>query len=59
MASSAMKQDATSTETRSHEPLEHKQIAQLAYVLWQARGCPEGSAEVDWFRAEQEFTSSF
>ena len=30
------------------------EIAQLAYVLWQQRGCPEGSAEVDWFEAEQQ-----
>ena len=32
----------------------HEQIATLAYALWQERGCPEGSPEVDWFRAEQE-----
>ena len=29
-------------------------IAALAYELWQARGCPEGSPEEDWSRAEQE-----
>jgi|HubBroStandDraft_1064217.scaffolds.fasta_scaffold496136_2 hypothetical protein len=28
------------------------QIAALAYELWQSRGCPEGSPEEDWFRAE-------
>ena len=32
------------------------QIAVLAYSLWQERGCPEGSSEVDWFRAEQELS---
>lgn len=26
-------------------------IAQLAYQLWQERGCPQGSPEVDWERA--------
>lgn len=31
-----------------------EQIAALAYSLWQERGCPEGTAEEDWFRAEQE-----
>ena len=31
---------------------EYKQIAQLAYFYWQARGCPEGSLEEDWFGAE-------
>jgi Protein of unknown function (DUF2934) len=36
--------------SQSSEP---EQIAALAYALWQARGCPEGSPEVDWFQAEQ------
>ena len=36
------------------EPLSHDEIARLAHELWQARGCPHGSAEVDWLRAEQE-----
>jgi len=29
-------------------------IAVLAYQLWQARGCPVGSPEADWFQAEQQ-----
>jgi hypothetical protein len=29
----------------------HDQIANLAYKLWQQRGCPDGSPEVDWERA--------
>ncbi len=35
------------------EPI-HAQIAALAYALWQQRGCPEGSPEVDWFGAEAQ-----
>jgi hypothetical protein len=31
-----------------------EQIASLAYALWQERGCPEGSPQEDWLRAEQE-----
>jgi hypothetical protein len=31
-----------------------EQIAALAYALWQDRGCPDGTADEDWFRAEQE-----
>jgi hypothetical protein len=32
----------------------HEQVARLAYALWQERGCPEGTPEVDWYRAEQQ-----
>jgi Protein of unknown function (DUF2934) len=32
----------------------HHDIAALAYELWQARGCPEGSSEEDWFHAAME-----
>jgi hypothetical protein len=34
--------------------LEHERIATLAYFYWQQRGCPEGSPEDDWFRAEHD-----
>ena len=37
---------------------EHEQIALLAYTPWQARGCPEGSPDVDWLQALQELTTS-
>jgi Protein of unknown function (DUF2934) len=34
---------------------EHHQAVQLAaYYFWQARGCPIGSPNVDWFRAEEQ-----
>jgi hypothetical protein len=32
----------------------HDAIAVLAYDFWQARGCPYGSPEEDWSRAESE-----
>jgi hypothetical protein len=32
----------------------HDEIARRAYLHWQARGCPHGSAEDDWFSAERE-----
>jgi hypothetical protein len=35
--------------------LDHEAIAALAHRYWQERGCPEGSAAEDWFRAEQDF----
>ena len=31
-----------------------EQIEVLAYQLWLPRGCPVGSPEVDWLRAEEE-----
>lgn len=32
---------------------DQQEIASLAYLYWQARGCPVGSPEEDWYRAEQ------
>jgi hypothetical protein len=29
----------------------HAEIAELAYELWEARGCPHGSPEDDWYLA--------
>lgn len=40
----------------AHKPTE-KNIAALAYKLWEARGCPEGSSQEDWFRAVEELQS--
>jgi len=33
---------------------EPRQVSELAYTLWESRGCPIGSPEEDWFKAEQE-----
>jgi hypothetical protein len=30
------------------------EIASLAYLYWEARGCQGGSPEEDWLRAERE-----
>lgn len=32
----------------------HEDIAALAFQLWQARGCPDGSPEEDWFQAAHQ-----
>jgi len=32
----------------------HEDIAGLAHSLWQARGCPEGSPDEDWFHAVRQ-----
>jgi len=36
------------------EPGNQGEMSALAYELWIQRGCPLGSPEVDWFRAEEE-----
>ena len=35
----------------------HDDIAVLAHRLWQARGCPDGSPQEDWFHAAEELRS--
>ena len=30
-----------------------QEIAMLAYTLWEARGCPVGTPEEDWFNAKR------
>jgi len=37
---------------------EHRSIGELAYRIWQARGCPEGGAEQDWLDAEKQLQSA-
>ena len=50
--------DTTETKVKPTATPEPDQIASLAYVLWQQRGCPEGSPEADWLRAVEELTIS-
>ncbi|HTD75808.1 MAG TPA: DUF2934 domain-containing protein [Steroidobacteraceae bacterium] len=37
---------------------ENRSIGELAYRLWQARGCPDGTAEEDWLEAEKQLQAS-
>lgn len=36
----------------------HDEIAALAYALWEHRGRPDGSPEVDWLKAERSLLRS-
>jgi hypothetical protein len=46
--------EATEASTQSAQARPAREdIASLAYGLWQERGCPEGSSEEDWLRAEE------
>jgi DUF2934 family protein len=38
--------------------MQHSQIRELAYRLWQERGCPAGSAEEDWLAAERQLSAA-
>ncbi|MCZ2154494.1 MAG: DUF2934 domain-containing protein [Bryobacterales bacterium] len=40
-------------QTTTRSIVGHESIAALAYQLWEARGCPEGSPEQDWHDAQQ------
>ncbi len=46
-----------STEKSTRVELDHQEIEALAYRLWQERGAPIGSPEIDWSRAEDELKS--
>lgn len=60
----SLARDAAETEITATNPApaaalaacvaEHDEVARLAYLYWEARGCPDGSPEEDWFRAERE-----
>ncbi len=36
----------------------HQAIQELAYILWEMRGRPEGEPDADWMIAERELTSA-
>jgi hypothetical protein len=56
------------TSPDQHHPIElmpdflgedrHEFVAKLAYKLWEERGRPFGSPDVDWFAAEQAMYSA-
>jgi Protein of unknown function (DUF2934) len=58
MTPTGRQQRPTETKVKSATPPEPDQIASLAYTLWEQRGCPEGSPEVDWLQAEEELAIS-
>jgi hypothetical protein len=53
-AAAAMAPDTAAENVTSATLIEHEEIALLAYSYWEARGCPYGSPEEDWFRAERD-----
>jgi Protein of unknown function (DUF2934) len=53
----AHQQTQEATTGHGIAPFGHDDIAALAYELWQARGCPEGSPHEDWFHAAEQLRS--
>ena len=53
-AAAAMALDPAGKQGTAEPAIAHEEIAQLAYFYWEARGCPFGSPEEDWLRAEQD-----
>jgi Protein of unknown function (DUF2934) len=53
--STIRKRPGTATRAASQLPDTSIQedLAKLAYALWEQRGCPYGSPEVDWLEAER------
>jgi hypothetical protein len=45
---------SSSTSREGSSSFTSEEIAAHAYRCWHERGCPEGSSEVDWHRAEEE-----
>ena len=54
---SADKQTQDVTNGHGVSAFGHDDIAPVAYALWQARGCPHGSSQEDWFHATEELRS--
>lgn len=49
-----MENGYTGVATESSTNVDYDQVSAHAYRCWQERGCPDGSAEEDWHRAERE-----
>jgi Protein of unknown function (DUF2934) len=43
---------ASNKEEKMREKYTHEEIATLAYELWERRGRPLGSPEIDWYAAK-------
>ncbi len=50
-AGSAQSQAAEAVAVTEHNEVE---VREQAYSIWQERGCPVGSPDEDWLRAERE-----
>jgi hypothetical protein len=49
-----MSHPTDTTEWNASETVSENAGAALAYQIWLKRGCPIGSDQEDWFRAEED-----
>ena len=49
--------DLADNKAAGLDEVDREAIAILAYLHWEARGCPHDSPHEDWFRAEAELHS--
>lgn len=49
-----MSEEAALQQDSDPKQTSHEDIARLAHALWEQRGCPDDSAEEDWYQAERE-----
>lgn len=54
LATGVSSSSESQTAENGQPATQQERIAQLAYALWQYRGCPIGSAEEDWLEAERQ-----
>jgi hypothetical protein len=49
---------ASASHSQMPETSMQENLEKLAYGLWQERGCPYGSPEMDWLEAERKLRES-
>jgi DUF2934 family protein len=49
---------ASASHSQMAETSMKENLEKLAYGLWQERGCPYGSPEIDWLEAERKLRES-
>ena len=56
MRNTSNEETEITTEDTTAMNSDYNEVAALAYRVWNERGCPLGSPEEDWFRAERELS---
>jgi hypothetical protein len=50
--------DKLNMVNRPEPPVDHEMVEAMAYQLWVQRGCPIGTDQEDWYRAEAELRNA-